>query len=119
MKFENICAPISTAPGFRVENVYTFAGIPAIMQAMFKEIAHELAGGDPVLSRTVTSMLPEGVIATPLEKVEKDHPGLEAGSYPFVRDGRFGSSLVRAAIAQPALPAPTMMMSHSLIEVSS
>ena len=39
-------------------------------------------------------MLPEGVIARPLEQVEKDHPGLEAGSYPFVRDGRFGSSLV-------------------------
>ena len=109
--------PISTAPGFRVENVYTFAGIPAIMQAMFKEIAHELAGGDPVLSRTVTSMLPEGVIATPLEKVEKDHPGLEAGSYPFVRDGRFGSSLVLRSTDAGLLESAAKQLKAAIIEL--
>ena len=86
--------PVSTAPGFRVENVYTFAGIPAVMQAMFESIAHELAGGDPLLSRAVSAYLPEGVIATPLKTIEDDHPGIEAGSYPFQRDGRFGATLV-------------------------
>ncbi|MDF1721183.1 MAG: molybdopterin-binding protein [Minwuia sp.] len=107
--------PVSTAPGFRVENVYTFAGIPAVMQAMFKEIAHELAGGDPVLSRTVTSMLPEGIIAAPLEQVEKNHPGLEAGSYPFVRDGRFGSSLVMRSTDAAQLESAVQALSAEII----
>jgi len=39
-----VANPVSRAPGFRLENVYVFAGIPAVMQAMFDGIRHELAG---------------------------------------------------------------------------
>ena len=52
--------PVSHAPGFRIENVYVFAGVPAIMQAMFEEIAHELEGGPPAASVTVSCFLGEG-----------------------------------------------------------
>ncbi|MEC9346576.1 MAG: competence/damage-inducible protein A [Pseudomonadota bacterium] len=109
--------PVSTAPGFRVENVYTFAGIPSVMQAMFQEIVHELNGGDPVLSRTVNSFLPEGVIAAPLEQVEKAHPGLEAGSYPFYRDGRFGSSLVLRSTDPAQLDQAIEMLKARIVEL--
>lgn len=37
--------PVSTAPGFRVENVYALAGVPDIARAMFDHLKHELVGG--------------------------------------------------------------------------
>lgn len=109
--------PVSTAPGFRVENVYTFAGIPAVMQAMFASIEHELVGGDPLLSRAVSAYLPEGIIAQPLEKIEKDFPGIEAGSYPFQRDGRFGSSLVLRSTDEALLAKATDALKAVIIEL--
>src|SRR5260221_202527 len=55
--------PVSRAPGFQIGNVFVMAGVPRIMQAMFDGIKRRLIGGAPVLSRTVTSGLPEGVLA--------------------------------------------------------
>ena len=37
--------PISTAPAFRVENVFVMAGVPAIFRAMFESCRHDIAGG--------------------------------------------------------------------------
>ena len=45
--------PISTAPGFRVGNVFVMAGVPKIMQAMLASLKDQLHGGQPMLSRTV------------------------------------------------------------------
>ena len=39
--------PVSIAPGFQMENVFTFAGIPKIMQGMFFAMQHRLVGGAP------------------------------------------------------------------------
>ena len=86
--------PVSHAPGFRLENVYVFAGIPMVMQAMFESICPELVGGAPIRSVTVTSYLPEGVIAKPLGRLQEDFPDLDMGSYPFYRGQRFGTSVV-------------------------
>lgn len=86
--------PVSAAPGFRIENVYVMAGIPSIMRAMFTSIAHELKGGDPVLSTTVTGPTSEGLIATELTQIQKNHPEVDIGSYPFFHDGVLGVSLV-------------------------
>jgi len=58
--------PVSVAPGFQMENVFTFAGIPKVAEAMFQSMKHRLVGGDPVLSRSVRTNLPEGIIAEPL-----------------------------------------------------
>ncbi|MEJ0010251.1 MAG: competence/damage-inducible protein A [Alphaproteobacteria bacterium] len=41
---ELIPNPVSTAPGFRVGNVYVMAGVPAIMQAMLKAVLPTLKG---------------------------------------------------------------------------
>ena len=63
--------PVSVAPGFQMENVFTFAGIPAVAQGMFQSMKHRLVGGDPVLARTVRTNLPEGIIAEPLGALQK------------------------------------------------
>lgn len=86
--------PVSAAPGFRIGNVHVMAGVPRIMQAMFDGIAPTLAGGDRVLSRTVTCNLGEGVIAAGLGAIAAEYPDLSVGSYPYFRAGTFGTSLV-------------------------
>ena len=86
--------PISTAPGFRLENVFVMAGVPLIMQSMFKEFAHELVGGDKVLSASVTSYVPEGTIGMRLGQIQHDFPDADIGSYPFWNDGRPGTNLI-------------------------
>ncbi len=86
--------PVSRAPGFRIGNVFVMAGIPSVMQGMFDSIKHDLKGGRPMLSRTVTCHLPEGVIAKGLGEIQARYPDLDIGSYPFYRRGEFGTSLV-------------------------
>ncbi|MFQ5773522.1 MAG: competence/damage-inducible protein A [Kiloniellaceae bacterium] len=86
--------PVSTAPGFQMGNVFVMAGIPAIMQTMFEGVVHRLVGGKPLLSRSLTVELPEGVIAKDLGALQDAFPEVEMGSYPFNRQGRFGTRLV-------------------------
>ncbi len=85
---------VSAAPGFRMENVYVMAGVPAIMRAMFDEVKHTLAGGPPVISRTVATGLPEGAIAEGLGAMQDAYPDIDIGSYPFFRQGGFGVHVV-------------------------
>ncbi len=86
--------PVSVAPGFQMENVFTFAGIPKIMQGMFFAMQHRLVGGAPMISRTVRTNLPEGIIAEPLGTLQKRFEDLDIGSYPGFRNGRVSVSLV-------------------------
>src|SRR6185437_12808324 len=86
--------PVSRAPGFRMGNVFVMAGIPRVMQAMFDAVKHDLQGGRPMLARTVSCHLPEGIIAKGLGDVQKRYGELDIGSYPFYRRGEFGTSLV-------------------------
>jgi molybdopterin-biosynthesis enzyme MoeA-like protein len=57
-------------------------------------VKHDLRGGRPMLSRTVSCHLPEGVIAQGLGEVQSRYGELDIGSYPFYRRGEFGTSLV-------------------------
>jgi molybdenum cofactor synthesis domain-containing protein len=91
---ELIDNPVSIAPGFRIGNVFVLAGVPRICQAMFDGLKGCLKGGDPVLSRTVSGYIGEGVIAKDLGALQDRHPALEIGSYPFFRQGKFGASFV-------------------------
>ena len=95
--------PISRAPGFRVENVIVMAGIPAVMRAMFESIAPKLEGGAKVASRAVAVLMGEGDIARPLGELQARNEGLEIGSYPFVRKGKFGTTLVLRGVDETAV----------------
>jgi len=97
---ELIANPVSIAPGFKMENVYVMAGVPKIMQAMFDGICHSLAEGAPMQSTTISVYLTEGTIAADLTSIQQNHPELEIGSYPFIRDGRLGTSLVVRGLVQ-------------------
>jgi molybdenum cofactor synthesis domain-containing protein len=86
--------PVSVAPGFVIGNVYVMAGVPDIMRAMFDHVKGSLKGGKPVQSLTVSTYLTEGTIAKELTAVQNRFAQVEIGSYPFVRNGRLGTSLV-------------------------
>ncbi|MDJ0895051.1 MAG: molybdopterin-binding protein [Alphaproteobacteria bacterium] len=100
---ELIDNPVSAAPGYRIGNVLVMAGVPRIMQAMFDGIKHTLTGGAKVLSRTVHCDLGEGNVAAGLGEIQARHAGVEIGSYPYFRSGRFGTNLVLRSQNESAL----------------
>lgn len=89
--------PVSRAPGIRIENVYVLAGVPRIMQAQFESAAPGLAGGQPLQSVALPVALAESVVAPGLGALQERYPDVEMGSYPYQRDGRYGTSLVLRA----------------------
>jgi molybdopterin-biosynthesis enzyme MoeA-like protein len=86
-------------------NVFVMAGVPSIMRAMFDGFKHSLAGGKPMLSRTVSGFLGEGVIAQGLGALQQRYADLEIGSYPFFRLGRYGASFVLRSTDQARIEA--------------
>lgn len=86
--------PVSTAPGFTLQNVHVMAGVPSVFQAMVASVLPTLTGGAPLLSRTLRVVRGEGDIAGPLSDFAVAFPGLSVGSYPFVKDGVYGSNIV-------------------------
>ncbi len=86
--------PVSTAPGFSLGNVHVMAGVPMIFQAMLAGLLPGLASGRAVLSRSLPVPLPEGEIAAPLARIAADFPDLSIGSYPWFKDGAYGTNIV-------------------------
>lgn len=81
-------------PGFSVGNVYVLAGIPAVMRAMLGTLASKLTGGKIMQSRSIAAYLAESAIAHALGRIQEEHADTEIGSYPFFREGRYGTTLV-------------------------
>ena len=86
--------PVSRAPGFSLGNVHVMAGVPSVFQAMVASILPTLTGGAPLLSRTLRLVRGEGDIAGPLGQFASDYPMLSVGSYPFQKEGVYGSNIV-------------------------
>jgi nicotinamide-nucleotide amidase len=75
--------PNGGAPGFVIENVYVFPGLPAEMEAMFETVADEVgSGGAPIGAWRRTYRTTESRIVRVLEEAGARHPGVVIGSYP-------------------------------------
>lgn len=85
---------LSGAPGFQIGNVFVMAGIPAVMQVMLEDVRGRLPAGKALSSVTVSAHLGEGTIAAGLSALQKQYPDIPLGSYPFNKEGKFGTSLV-------------------------
>ena len=86
--------PVSVAPGFTLRNVYVMAGVPSVFQAMVASVLPSLVGGAPLQSRTLPLMKGEGDVAAPLAAFAKEHSDISVGSYPFQKEGVYGTNLV-------------------------
>lgn len=95
--------PISTAPGFKIGNVFVMAGIPNIMQAMFKSAKTYLKAGQKVLSREIAAFVGESAIAMQLTSIQAKYRDVEMGSYPFVKESKFGTSIVMRTVDEERL----------------
>ena len=91
---ELIVNPSSGAPGVRMGNVYILAGVPWIAAAMMDALTGTLEGGTPVTSVTIGARAPESDVADLLRVTQDQHPGVSIGSYPFFKDGLYGSNFV-------------------------
>lgn len=86
--------PVSGAPGFTLGNVHVMAGVPAVFQAMVASVLPTLAGGQPLVSRSLRVDRAEGDIAGPLAALAAEFADLSIGSYPFMQNGAFGANIV-------------------------
>ncbi len=78
--------PVSGAPGFQTENVFTLAGVPKIVEGMLGDIGHRLQTGRIVHSITVRgSNLREGDLAEALSELSDLFEDVSIGSYPWFR----------------------------------
>lgn len=81
-----IANPVSGAPGFQTENVFTLAGVPKIVEGMLGDIGHRLESGIVVKSLTVRGAgLREGDVAEALAALAAKYDTLSLGSYPWFR----------------------------------
>ena len=102
-------------PGFRVDNVFVMAGIPAVMQAMLASLEGKLKSGPVVRSRSVTAYLGESQIAARLGEIQADFPDVDLGSYPFFRKDRYGTSLVMRGTDEARLDAMLEAVKQAIV----
>ena len=94
------------APGFKIGNVITMAGVPSIMQAMMDIVAPTLQSGVRMLSESVRGNCREGDIGSPLRAIAEAHPDTIIGSYPFLdENGKPNTNLVVRSRDQAKLTA--------------
>jgi molybdopterin-biosynthesis enzyme MoeA-like protein len=96
---------LSGAPGIRTGNIFILAGVPHIASLMLDALNGTLAGGRPMLSRTVGCWVAESEVADLLGGTERAHDGCQIGSYPFFREGRVGANFVVRAVDEAVLDA--------------
>ena len=77
-----------------MDNVYVMAGIPRVMQAMLSTLEGKLESGFVVRSHTIRAYTGESSIADALAQIQDDYPSVDIGSYPFLREERYGTHLV-------------------------
>jgi len=107
--------PISSAPGFRIENVFVMAGIPKIFQAMFEASTKELKSGCKIFSREIKISLTESIIAKDLTDLQNQYHEISIGSYPF----DLGTSLVFRGYDKIILEEALLKMQNLIININA
>jgi len=74
-----------TVPGFRVENLYVFPGVPRIMQIMWENIADRFDGQRMYCCR-FSSRVAESRYSELMQDYMARYPGVQFGSYPKLGD---------------------------------
>ena len=90
---------ISAAPGFKIENVFVFAGIPKIMKSMLEDSMKHLNKGKLIHTISIMVDAVEGDIAPVLKSLNDENENIKIGSYPFFNSNNdFGVSVVIKSI---------------------
>ena len=86
---------VSSAPGFRIGNVFVLAGVPMVMQAMLDVAVKSMKTGAAMMVETIEAgAVPEGRYGDALGAIAAANPAVSIGSYPSFKDGRFNNQIV-------------------------
>ncbi len=85
---------VSAAPGFHIGNTYVMAGVPEVFRAMVDAVLPSLPTGRPPVSESLDLHRGESEVADDLKAVAEEYADLSLGSYPWHRDGTYGTILV-------------------------
>lgn len=91
---ELIANEVSAAPGFHLGHTYVMAGVPEVFRAMVDAILPDLPTGRPPVSELLDVHRGEFEVADDLKAVAEAYNDLSLGSYPWHRDGTYGTILV-------------------------
>ena len=91
---ELITNRVSAAPGFHIGNTYVMAGVPEVFRAMVDAILPKLPTGRTPVSESLDINRGESDVADDLKSVADEYTDLSLGSYPWQRDGTYGTVLV-------------------------
>ncbi len=108
--------PVSSAPGFIVENIYVLPGVPKILQAMFKNLEDEIKGITNMVSKNIIVYSPEGEIADFLESIQNEFADISIGSYPYFRPPEVGTNIVLRSINKNLINEATIAICRKLKE---
>jgi molybdenum cofactor synthesis domain-containing protein len=73
-------------PTLVAANVVMLPGVPQFFRFQFERIAHALPSGAPFVLACVYLAAGEGEVAPVLDRVAREHPAVEIGSYPRFDD---------------------------------
>lgn len=90
---------VSGAPGFNIENIYVFAGIPSIVEAMMREFVKSIKNKNKFYSSSIITKLFESKIANILAIAEKNFTDVSIGSYPIFDGKPKGVEIVISSLA--------------------
>jgi molybdenum cofactor synthesis domain-containing protein len=110
---------VSTAPGFKLDNVIVMAGVPSIMQAMLDAVSGTLKTGTKMLSETIKADAREGEIGTPLGDIARANPDVILGSYPYFDGQGPNTNIVARARDAQRLAAVKQAVEEMLVHVKA
>lgn len=100
-------------PTVFVGNVYVFPGIPEIFRAKFP-VLRDRFRQEPWHLRMVFTVLDEGHLKEPLDRVVASFPGVQVGSYPKLSDPEYHVKITLEAKDRAAVDAATEALVASL-----
>ena len=75
--------PITSAPGFKILNVFVLPGVPEIMKKMFLQVMDKIEKGSPKKIVTINTNLYESTISITLSEIQNKYNTCTIGSYPY------------------------------------
>jgi len=108
--------PLGGAPGFTLENVYVFPGLPSEMEAMFASIEEEFRRGSPIQSWRQIYQTYESIISSMLAETGERWPNVLVGSYPSFGTRGFTVEVVLKSSDTAALAAASAWLASAIEE---
>jgi len=87
-----------SAPAFSVENVFVLPGIPSYVELMLPQLKEVLVSGKKIVSLSCDAKVRESAIAVELSNIQDKYPDIDIGSYPYSKEGSFGTMLVMRGV---------------------